>query len=91
MANFERVTAGAADSFVKFEHQVSAAEFAAKQITLPSVPDEPTEVCVSVACMIEQRYNVDYIVTGDILDWSGRGLESIIEQNDVLIIKYFAS
>lgn len=68
---------------------VSAGEITAKQLTLAVTPIDNTKVKVDVIGGSAQIYNVDFIVTGAILDWNGYNLDGQIIAGSVLRINYY--
>jgi hypothetical protein len=59
-----------------------------KQITLSQTPLNPLEVVLDIPSGITQAYGLDFIVSANVLDWDGYGLETILSQNDRLRIIY---
>lgn len=57
-------------------------------LVLPYIPVNPDEVIVVPAGGIQQLNGIDYEVTGNILSWTGLGLDNFLEANDVLIIQH---
>lgn len=65
---------------------LNAAQIAAKQITLPSVPQ--SEVQMQVVGGTAQKQNIDFFVNSQSLGWDGLALELLLEQGDYLSISY---
>lgn len=76
-------------NFAKPEYrEITAAEYAAKQLLLvdePLVPDNTIFDFVNGGAAV---YNEDFIVEGSLLKWDGRGLESIISEGDKIRVVY---
>mgnify|MGYP003350736752 CR=1 FL=1 len=68
---------------------IDATEIAAKQYTLVATPAVPAKVTVDIIGDGAQVYGADFIVTGNVLSWSGLGLDGYIEENDQIRIHYF--
>ena len=66
--------------------ELSAAQVLAKQIELPSAPQ--TEVLLVVVGGTLQKQNVDFVVTGNLLSWTGLSLELLLEVGNYLTISY---
>ena len=66
--------------------ELSAAQVLAKQIELPSAPQ--TEVLLVVVGGTLQKQNVDFVVTGNLLSWTGLSLELLLEAGNYLTISY---
>jgi hypothetical protein len=84
-----KVTYWVASSPEVEQRTVTGGEIAAKQLTLASSPTTPTKVILSVAGFPEQFYLDDYIVTGNILDWNGLGLDGVLTAGDEVRIMYW--
>jgi len=67
---------------------ISAAQAAAKKVSLQNVPQSANDVVIYPPCGPVQILNQDYEVTGQDVSWNGFGLETILEENDRLIIVY---
>jgi hypothetical protein len=59
-----------------------------KQIILSSAPADPTKAVVNFSGGCLQKYEVDFIITGDVLSWSGRGMETVASVGDTVTIQY---
>lgn len=59
-----------------------------KNITLPSAPTYPSGVSLLPEGGPNQRYGIDYSVSGSILSWSGLGLENFLESGETITISY---
>lgn len=66
--------------------EVTAAQVLARQIVLPSAPQ--TEVLLNIVKGTLQRQNIDFVVAGNILSWTGLSLELLLEAGDYLSISY---
>lgn len=72
------------DTFTLNGSQISSA-----QVTLSSTPTMPALSVLNVIGGSVQQYSVDYIISSNILSWSGLGLQSILSSGDILIIQFF--
>ena len=70
---------------------LTPSDIAAKSITLDNVPINPSGVEVFPWGGIPQRYNVDYVVSSNVLSWGGLGLDGFLEPNDELEIVYLTT
>lgn len=61
-----------------------------KYVALPDVPLDPTQVVVDLVQTGAQAYTDDYIVVGNLVNWNGLGLESLLIAGDKLRVQYFA-
>lgn len=68
---------------------ITSGEESSKSLTLASTPSDPTTVILDVAGGPAQVYGDDFTVSGDVLSWSGLGLDGLLEENDQLRIVYF--
>lgn len=59
-----------------------------KQATLSQTPLIPSSVILTPEGGISQIYGVDYIVTGNLLDWTGLGLDGFLEVGDKIVVQY---
>jgi hypothetical protein len=59
-----------------------------KQATLSQTPLIPSSVILTPEGGISQIYGVDYIVTGNLLDWTGLGLDGFLEAGDKIVVQY---
>lgn len=67
---------------------LSAAQIAAKAVTLSQAPEDSDSVVVDIPEGTIQKLTTDYIVTGLVVSWDGKGMETILIENDKLIITY---
>lgn len=58
------------------------------ELTLAQINSSPSETLLFVDGGVIQKYGIDFTVSGNVLSWTGLGLETIISSNDVLIIQY---
>ncbi len=58
------------------------------QLTLSQNNASPSETLLFLDGGVIQKYGIDFTVVGNVLSWTGLGLETIISSNDVLIIEY---
>jgi len=59
-----------------------------KQATLSQTPLIPSSVILTPEGGISQIYGIDYIVTGNLLDWTGLGLDGFLEAGDKIVVQY---
>ena len=59
-----------------------------KFITLNLTPLVPESVALIPAGGPEQLYGIDYEINGNILSWNTLGLDEILDNTDILIIRY---
>lgn len=67
---------------------IGPAELSAGQVVLANTPTTPEKTLVTPSNGPDQKYNTDFIVTGNIVDWNGRGIETALSVGDTLIITY---
>lgn len=67
---------------------ISSLEATNKQLILAQTPNPSNELIVLVAGGSVQTYNVDFVVSTNVLDWLGWGMETIINSGDILILNY---
>lgn len=70
------------------ERTLGPADISAQQITLFAVPTAAAETTVTPIGGTEQKYSDDYLVSGQILSWAGRGLASLLDVGDTLVVTY---
>jgi hypothetical protein len=75
-------------SSVEFKYTLLAGDILAKEITLPSIPFNASDVRLTVVGGIEQENGADFIVTGDVLSWDALGYEALVEIGDKFIVTY---
>lgn len=78
-----------ANSYIVNNRTVSLAEETAKQLTLTATPTNSNEVIVQIVDGVNLRNGSDYIITGNIMDWNGYGLDGVLEAGDQLTIWFF--
>jgi trimeric autotransporter adhesin len=67
---------------------ITGPEDAAKQLTLAATPNPANSTVLEIAGAPGQFYGVDFVVTGNVLDWSTLGLDGILAAGDSLTIIY---
>jgi hypothetical protein len=67
---------------------LTAAEIAAKQLQLDETPVSPSEILVDVQGGSSAFYGDDFIVSGDLVQWNGLGLDGLLAAGDKLRIGY---
>jgi len=68
--------------------QVTATEDLAKQIILEQTPTDNLKVIIDIVGGTSQVHGTDFIVFGNTLDWNGLGMETIIDEGDIIRINY---
>lgn len=58
------------------------------QLTLSQNNASPSETLLFIYGGVIQKYGIDFTVVGNVLSWTGLGLETIISLSDILIIQY---
>ena len=76
-------------SFVPEYHDISSGEASAKQFNLSNAPDDPTEVLVDVINGSSLKPTTDFIITGNVFDCSGLGVDGVLEAGDCIRLVYF--
>ena len=66
---------------------LTAGEVAAFALTLAATPGDPTAVRADLISGSAQVYSVDFVVSGNVLDWTGLGLVGVLA-GDILRITY---
>jgi hypothetical protein len=67
---------------------LNATQITNAQITLANMPIDATKVTLDIISGSAQIYSVDYTVTGNVLSWSGKPPEAILEVGDSCRITY---
>ena len=67
---------------------LNATQITNAQITLANMPIDTTKVTLDIISGSAQIYSVDYTVTGNVLSWSGKPPEAILEVGDSCRITY---
>lgn len=80
-----------ANNQVVDNHTMSAGEITAKQFTLPSTPAVATKVVIDVRGGTSQIYGVDFIVTGDVVDFDGYGLDGQLIAGSIVRSVYYTN
>jgi len=70
-------------------HTVTAGEYTAKQFTMAETPTDATTTLVDLLNGSSQQYSVDFNIAGNILNWSGLGMDGIVNIGDVIRLAYF--
>lgn len=63
-------------------------EIAAKELELTSAPTNALKVLVNIDGAPPCFYNLDYIVTGNKVQWAGKRLDGLFETGDVVQVIY---
>lgn len=69
-------------------HTISSGEATAKQFTLSATPLSGAKVLVDIIGGVSQQYSADFIISGNIFDWSGLGLDGLLTTGDVVRLHY---
>ena len=67
---------------------LSAAQATAKEVTLVGTPESSNAVVLDLPNGTVQRVGVDYILTGQVISWDGYGLETVLSEDDHIIVTY---
>ena len=67
---------------------ITTLEATNQELTLELKPREADQVVLYFPNGSVQVYNLDYIVSGQVLQWSGYSLETLIESGDRVKISY---
>ena len=67
---------------------LNALQIANKQVQLANTPSDPLKVTIDAVGGTSQKNPEDFIVTGDIVDWDGRGLETILTVGETIRVIY---
>ena len=60
-----------------------------RSIRLPALPDDSTNVAMTIIKGTAQHYFDDFIVEENVISWSGKFIESILEPGDQVRIQYY--
>lgn len=71
------------------QRTVTSGEISAEQLLLAQIPRVPTEVVVTFTSGITVKYGDDYLISGNIFLWAGKGLAAVIEEGDTILFGYF--
>lgn len=63
-------------------------DITSKFVELANTPYIASDVLLSIGGAPGQTYGLDYIVSGNNLDWDGLGLDGVLVAGDVLTISY---
>lgn len=67
---------------------MTSTEIGAKQLTLSHTPKTSGSVFVDAIGGGPQQKNIDFIISGAVVSWSGYGLETVLGVGDFLRITY---
>lgn len=84
----DSASGGGSLNYIVEHRTITNTESINKELTLANVPPDPTLVTLDIINGTPQRYNDDYIVSGDRLIWNGYALDVTLEQGDKLRIIY---
>lgn len=59
-----------------------------KYVQLAGTATQPEDVRLSIINGITQLYGVDYVIGGNVLSWSAKGLDGFLEVNDILYVQF---
>jgi len=77
------------DNFIIENRTLDATEVANKELILDFTPDIAEKTRLIFPNGTQQRYNIDYVVIGNKLNWNGYSIETLVDIGDNLIIEYF--
>lgn len=90
------LSGGATSTTVTYEdtnnveyYTILPANITSKSLTLNFTPVVGAKIMVDVIGGTTQEYGDDFIITGNVLDWNGLGMELILETNDSIRVQYF--
>jgi hypothetical protein len=67
---------------------LNATQITNAQITLANMPIDSTKVTLDIISGSAQIYSVDFTVTNNVLSWSGKSLQALLEVGDSCRITY---
>ena len=70
------------------EITLTSGDASAKFVTLAFAPLFPDDVLVDTIHGCGQKLNIDFIVSGNTINWNGFGLDTLLAAGDVLRITY---
>lgn len=76
------------NAYVVDVRELTVGEATAKELTLPSIPTDPTKVTLDLIGGTSQQIGLDFNVVGDVLTWDGFALETNLDTGDKLRIIY---
>jgi len=77
---------GASQTYLSYT--LTSQDIQNKFITLPETPNNPELLRLNIIGGIEQINSIDFTVSGAIVSWNALGLDSFLEENDILTIQY---
>lgn len=81
-------TPGALGYFVE-QLEIDPIQALNKEITLADIPSFPEKTLLYVDGGAPAFYTLDFVVSGNVLSWSGKRLDGLLETGDVVRIVYF--
>lgn len=79
-------TSAAVSYFPEPVKELTVVDISNKQIALSKTPTTANKTRVIVIGGINQEYDVDFTVSGNILSWNGLGLDGVLEAGDKIIV-----
>jgi len=67
---------------------LSSAQIASKAIDLANTPDGTSQVEMFIRGAGSQVYGQDFILSGSSIVWTGYAIDDVIEENDIVEIRY---
>ena len=71
-----------------YRHTLTVDDLAAKTITLPPPPVDPSQIMVHVEGAPILRKGVDYDTGPNYVTWNGLTLELLLQEGDVMVVQY---
>lgn len=79
---------GGTDTYRTEYKVLSADDIVAKQISLANTPVSSSGVSVDIVGGAIQKAADDFVVSGNLISWSSKALDGVLEENDVIRISY---
>ena len=80
----------ASQSFKVDYFTLTLGEIIAGQVTLTSTPAETSKVLLTPYEGVPSFYGMDFTVAGNVLSWTGLGLDGLLEPGDILQVIYIS-
>lgn len=80
---------GSVDSNIVLETiTLDSTQVSAKQVSLQNTPVTPNKTMLDIVGGCSQRYGIDFIISGQILDWNNLALDLTLSVGDTIRIYY---